>query len=273
MSERALHPPVLDADGRPLDVIELHGLTVECIIGMYSAERLRPQPRELDVALFLDARAAARSGKVTDTVNYARLSGELRFILDSCRFELLESAAEALCRYILAPPTQDAPRARVQAVSLRLSKPRALGGQSMPSLQVHRRAEEMQYAQETKGFGEVDIIHEGTGYGIYRLRVRPGGTIPTHVHRVMEESELVLGAGLHLQGAPVRRGSAFRWPHGLPHRYDNPSDTEQTILCVDRPPFIPGDEVEVETPAAGLQPQPSTSYYVHEDTARPEGRS
>jgi mannose-6-phosphate isomerase-like protein (cupin superfamily) len=161
----------------------------------------------------------------------------------------------------------------VLAVSLRLSKPRALGGQSMPSLQVHRRADEMHYAQERKGFGEVDVIHEGAGYGIYRLRVRAGGTIPTHVHQVMEESELVLGAGLQLQGAPVRRGSAFRWPHGLPHRYDNPSSTEQTILCVDRPPFIPGDEVEVEAPPTGLSPVASTSYYVHEDAARPEGHS
>jgi hypothetical protein len=36
-----------------------------------------------------------------------------------------------------------------------------------------------------------------------------------------------------------------------PHRYDNPSDRFQTILCVDSPPFIEADEIPVDgEPAA-----------------------
>lgn len=272
MSHEPMHlAPVLDAQGRPLDVIELRGLTVDCIVGVYNRERVSAQPLRLDVALFLDTRGAAVDGKLAKTVHYGRLLGELRFLLEACRFELLESAAEAVCRYLLAPPTDDGQRAQVRAATVRVTKPQALAGRAVPSLQVHRAAKEMTYAQEDKPFGRVDILHEGAGYGIYRLRVKPGGTIPTHLHQHMEESELVLGAGLLLQGRPVGRGQAFHWPKGFPHRYDNPTATEQTILCVDRPQFIPSDEVETEAPAGGLAPVVGLDYYPHEEPAHEAG--
>ncbi|XXF78731.1 dihydroneopterin aldolase [Myxococcaceae bacterium GXIMD 01537] len=259
--------PVLDERGRPLDVIELSGLTVDCIVGVYNRERVAAQPLRLDVALFLDVRGAALGGKLAHTVHYGRLMGELRFLLEACRFELLESAAEAVCRYVLAPPTEDGQRAQVRAATVRVTKPGALEGRAVPSLQVHRTAEEMVYEREEKPFGRVDIVHEGAGYGIYRLRVRPGGTIPTHIHQHMEESELVLGGGLLLQGKPVARGQGFHWPRGFPHRYDNPTATEQTILCVDRPKFIPSDEVLAEEPEGGLVPGVATDYYLREEPA------
>ena len=262
----SLQPLVPGPDGRPLDVIELQQLQVECIVGVYPNERDAPQPLELDVALYLDTREAARGGHLVHSVNYARLCGELRFLLESCRFGLLESAAQALCAYVLAPPTPDAPHAQVQAVTLRLTKPRALIGQTVPRLQVHRTRTELSYAREEKPFGSVDVIYEQGGCGVYRLRLRPGGVIPTHVHRQMEESELVLGTGLLLQGRPVARGTAFRWPHGLAHRYVNPMGTEQTVLCVDRPAFQPHDEVEVPEPLGGLVPLQGVPYYPREES-------
>jgi dihydroneopterin aldolase len=262
-------PAVISAEGRPLDVIELRGLTVDCIVGVFNRERFTAQPLRLDVALFLDTRGAATGGKLAHTVNYGRLAGELRFLLEACRFELLESAAEAVSRYVLAPPTADVLRAQVRAATVRVTKPQALGGLVVPSLQVHRTAEEMVYPSEEKSFGQVDVIHEGAGYGVYRLRVKPGGTIPTHLHQRMEESELVLGPGLLLQGQPVERGMAFHWPRGFPHRYDNPTDLEQTVLCVDRPGFIASDEQETEAPAGGLLPATGVSYYPHEAPVAP----
>ncbi len=270
-AEYAFHPPVVTAPGgRPLDIIELRGLTVDCIVGVFNRERIAAQPLRLDVALFLDTRAAAAGGRLAHTVNYGRLAGELRFLLEACRFELLEAAVETVCRYVLAPPTDDVPRAQVQAATVRVTKPLALGGLAMPSLQVHRTAEEMVYGREEKPFGRVDIIHEGAGYGVYRLRVKPGGCIPSHVHQRMEESELVLGSGMLLQGQPVARGMAFHWPHGFVHRYDNPSPTEQTVLCVNRPGFIPSDEVETAPPPSGLSPLAGQSYYPLDEPAAPD---
>ncbi len=259
---QAVHggPHPLDERGRPLDAVEIRGLSVDCIVGVYPEERGRVQPLELDVALFLDARAAAKGG-LAHTVDYARLSGELRFLLESCSFLLLESAADALCRYVLAPPTGDGMRAQVKAVTLRLCKPHALADLGVASLTVHRRADEYTFGEEHKPFGRVDIVYEDPQVGIYRLRVRPGGAIVTHEHRQMEESELVLGQGLLLQGRPVPAGTGLRWPHRFPHRYDNPTAVEQTVLCVDRPAFIPDDEVEVEAPEGGLAEVKGKPYY------------
>lgn len=257
-------PPVglvLAADGRPLDVIHLHGLQVDCVIGHYRAERGRTQPIELAVSLFLDTRPAGAREELRATVDYARVAGELRFLLESASFRLLETAAQAMCRYLLAPPTADGGRASIEAVSLRLTKPQALRGQAVPSLSVFRRRDEFAYAVEEKPFGRVDVIFEDSSVGIYRLRIAPGRSIPTHEHRFMEESELVLSGGLLLQGRPVRAGTGFRWPLRHPHRYDNPRGEERTILCVDRPAFQPDDEVEVPEPPGGLVSLPGTSYY------------
>jgi dihydroneopterin aldolase len=271
MTEPLHLPVVTDARGRPLDIIELKGLTVSCIVGVYRRERVAAQPLQLDVALFLDTRGAAAGGRLANTVHYGRLAGELRFLLEACRFELLESAAETVCHYVLAPPTEDSPRAQVRAATVRVTKPEALAGRAIPSLQVHRSAEEMHYGVEDKPFGRVDILHESEGYGIYRLRIKPGGTIPSHLHQTMDECELVLGSGLLLQGQPVARGMAFRWPRGFAHRYDNPSTSEQTVLCVDRPRFVPEDEVETEVPLEGLSPMQGDSYYPPDEHAVPGG--
>ncbi|WP_420715293.1 dihydroneopterin aldolase [Corallococcus sp. BB11-1] len=257
-----IHPLVTDAEGRPLDVMQLRGLTVDCIVGLYNRERVTPQPLRLDVALFLDARQAAVGGKLANTVHYGRLAGELRFLLDACRFELLESAAEAVCRYLLAPPTDAAPHAPVRAATVRVTKPEALGGWAIPSLQVHRAAEEMVYRTEEEPFGRVDVIHEGATYGIYRLRVEPGGRLPPRVNEHTEGCELVLGAGLLLQGQPVARGMAFHLPRDRMHRYDNPTTTEQTLLGVYRPRMALAEEGSAE----GLEEPPSegTLYYLPE---------
>lgn len=255
----ARHP--VDDQGRPLDVIELRGMRVRCIVGVYPRERTTPQPLEVDIALYLDTRAAAAKGALSRTVDYGRLEGELRFLLESAWFQLLEPAADALCRYILAPPTADQTRAPVKAVTVRLSKPEALPQGAIASLIVHRTEGEYAYAQEHKPFGQVDIVYEDEAVGIYRLRLKPGGVIDTHEHRLMDESELVLGTGLLLQGEAVLAGTAFRWPKNFAHRYDNPQSTEQTILCVDRPRFIADDEVSVPAPEGGLARVEGVQYY------------
>jgi FolB domain-containing protein len=263
--------PPRDERGRPLDVIELRHLRVRCVVGVYPAERGTPQPLDMDVALYLDTRKAAVAGSLRDTVDYARLAGELRFLLESADFRLLETAAEALCRYVLAPPTGDTARAQVRAVTLRLSKPEALGTAGLASLRVHRAADEYQLEREDKPFGRVDIVFQDEHVGIYRLRIAPGRSILTHEHRLMEESELVLGGGLLLQGQPVQAGTGLRWPKHFPHRYDNPQEVEQTVLCVDRPAFIPSDEVEVSEPVGGLAPVKGRAYYPAASGSEVEG--
>jgi dihydroneopterin aldolase len=243
-----------------LDVLSIRDLEVRCIVGVYPKERDIPQPLIVDVDLWLDTRSAARSESLAATVDYGRVAGELRFLLESCRFRLVETAAEALSRWLLAPSTDDRPRPKVERARVKLTKPEALGGGAKAVLEIVREAREVKLEQETKPFGVVDIIHVGRDCGVYRLRVAPGRSIPTHVHRVMDEHELILGDGLLLQKKPVAPATAFHWPKELPHRYDNPTHVEQSILCVDRPPFLPADEIEVEEPATGFTLPPPSSY-------------
>lgn len=238
---------------RKLDRLSLKGMRFDCIVGLREVERNTPQPVELDVTLHLDTRDAAKLSRLSQTVDYARLLGELRFILVASRFRLLESAAEAVAAWLLAPPSQDVPRPQVEAVDVRISKLVALSGAAIPTLEIHRVQEDYRLITEHKSFGGVDIIFETKECGVYRERVSPHTVLPTHVHHHLDESELVLGDGLLLQGEPVAAGLAHVWPRGYPHRYENPTDVEQSFLCIDRPAFIPTDEVEVDVPVAELK--------------------
>lgn len=234
------------------DVIEIAELRVDCIVGVYPHERETPQPLELDVRMYLDTEGAGTSQRLRRTVDYAAVATQLAFLLQHARFHLLETAAHALSRFLLAPPALGEERAPIQAVSLRLTKPHALGGRGVPSLEIHREAADMTLETETKPWGTVDVLHEIRDHGIYRLNVAPQKSIPLHVHRVMEEAELTLGDGLHLNGEPVAACTAFRWPHDLPHTWHNPTDGWASILCVDAPAFVVDDEIEVPHRTPGI---------------------
>jgi dihydroneopterin aldolase len=231
---------------RHADVIRIQGLAVDCVVGLYPHERDTPQPLRLDAALYLDTEPAARRERLGLSVDYAAISAQLAFLLRSCRFRMLETAAHALCRYLLAPPALGERRTQLSRVRLTLTKPTALGGRAVPSLEVERDAASFELSQEQKAFGTVDIIHETRDAGIYRLNIAPQRSIPLHVHRQMQESEMVLSSGLLCQRKPVAAGTAHRWPKGAPHCYDNPTRRYQTILCVDSPPFMQEDEITVE---------------------------
>lgn len=238
---------------RPLDRLSLRGMRFDCVVGLFDYERNKPQPVELDVTLHFDAREAARVGRLAHTVDYSRVLGELRFILVAGRFRLLESAAEAVAAWLLAPPSQDVPRPQVERVEVSLSKLVALSGAAIPTLEIQRERGDFQMVTETKSFGFVDVVFETKECGVYRERITPRTVLPTHVHQHLDESELVLGDGLLLQGQPVSAGMAHSWPRNFPHRYENVTDIEQSFLCIDRPAFIPTDEVEVDVPVEALE--------------------
>lgn len=219
---------------RPLDEISLTRMRVECVVGIFPGEREVPQPLEVSLSMALDVRAVQREG-LKASVDYGRLWGELKFLLERCRFRTLETAAEVLCRFVLAPPTVDAERGRVHEAKLTLTKPDALGGEAVPSLRVHRFASEYPQAVQSTGWGLVEQLHEGERTGVYRLHVAPGRTVEGFLHEGKDSHELVLGSGLMLEGAPVRRGTAHGWPPGTARRLHNGSAVEQTILCVERP--------------------------------------
>ena len=239
------------------DRIAIRGLEVDCVVGVYPHERDVLQPLIVDVELGLDTEPAAASERVQATVDYALTAEQIAFLLRSCRFRLLETAAHALARTLLAPPAPGERRAAVRDLMLRLTKPGALGGRAVPSLEIRRNAAWVTMAREAKPFGTVDVIFETKDAGVYRLNIAPGRGIPLHLHRVMQESEMVLGDGLHCQSAPCPTGTVHRWPLGAAHRYDNPTDRWQTILCVDAPRFMEEDEVAADGAPSPVPAEPA----------------
>lgn len=229
-----------------MDRITIEGLEVRCVVGVYPRERTEPQRLLVDLTLGVDTRRAAETEALAHTVDYAACARDVAFLLERGRFRMLETAAHALARYLLAPPARGERRTRVDHVKVELRKPEALQHRATPRLSIERSADGLAYVVEEKPFGTVDVILETKDVGIYRLNVAPGGTIPLHVHRVMDEAELVLTSGLLCQGKPIASGTSHRWPKDAAHVYENPTDRWQTILCVDAPAFIEADEIPVE---------------------------
>lgn len=228
------------------------------MVGVYPFERDQPQKLRLDVSLGLDTEQAARNERLGASVDYAAITAQLRFLLRHCQFRMLETAAHALARYLLAPPGLGERRAQIEHVRIRLSKPGALAGVAIPSLEIERPRHWVQLAHEHKSFGVVDVIHETRDAGIYRLNVAPGRSIPLHVHQSMREAEMVLSDGLSCQRSAVAAGTVHEWPKGAAHCYDNTSDRYQTILCVDCPRFIDADEIAVQGEPTAVEPRART---------------
>src|SRR5688572_3594592 len=107
----------------PPDVIAIEGLYVDCVVGVYPHERSEPQPLRIDLRMALDTARAGSGQRLRNTIDYAMVASQIAFLLQSCRFHLLETAAHALTRYLLAPPAASEDRPRLHDVTLRLTKP------------------------------------------------------------------------------------------------------------------------------------------------------
>jgi dihydroneopterin aldolase len=239
-----------------IDRIAIRGIEVDCVVGVYPHERDTPQPLRVDLESRLDTEEAAVSERLSRTVDYDFAAAQVAFLLQSCRFQLLETAAHVLARYLLAPAAPDDPPSEIESLKLRLTKPGALPGGAVPSLEIERTSKWAALGREVKGFGTVDVVHESSEVGVYRLNVGPGREIPLHVHRRMDEAEMILGEGLLCQDRPTRSGTVHRWPKDAPHSYRNPTERVQSILCVDSPPLIEEDEILVEGVPAHVPPEP-----------------
>ncbi len=239
----------------PLDWITIRDLRVNCIIGIFAEEHTRLQPVVVTLRLGLAPRETTGTESLEDSVDYLAVAGQVSFLLGVCRFRLLETAADALASYLIAPPTLGERRAQIRRVVVEIHKPHALPAPATAHLVIERAAAPNRYRVEEKSFGTVDVIHETAASGIYRLNIEPGREIPLHLHHRMEEHELVLTRGVHCQGKELFPGTAFHWPRGAAHYYQNPTAQHQTILCVDTPRFIPEDEIEVTGPPAEVAPE------------------
>ncbi len=236
--------------------ISLDNLRFRCILGILPEERLHPQKISIDLKMFFNTRTPAYSQNLKDSVDYAQIFLEMNFILLAAEFDLLETAAECLASYLLAPTLPELKRVQVKRIELHVKKIGALKNHGTPGVFIIRNRGDYYYRQEISRFGSTDVIFDNDQLGLYRLHVAPGLKIPRHYHSKLDEAEMPLTSGLSLQGMPAAQNSMFFWPKKFVHEYENLTTEEQIILCLDRPAFIPSDEIETTEPLSCLDNLP-----------------
>jgi dihydroneopterin aldolase len=79
-----------------MDIIYLHELRIDAIIGVAERERRNRQTVTLDIDLGADIRPAAATDSVQDTVNYRNVAERVSEFVKASEFRLIESLAESV---------------------------------------------------------------------------------------------------------------------------------------------------------------------------------
>ena len=104
-----------------MDIIFLHDLRVETIIGIWDWERRIRQTVTIDLDMAADIRRAAETDKVDDTLNYKLVAKRVQQFVAESEFELVETLAERIAAIVTG-------EFRVPWVRVRVSKPGAIRG-------------------------------------------------------------------------------------------------------------------------------------------------
>ena len=103
--------------------------------GVHEWERAATQPFEVDVELVADLRAAGESDDLAKTVDYGRVFGLVKDIVETRTYFLLEAIAEAIATSVLERFGQ------AEAVIVRVRKPkvRLSGALDYAGVEIERR--------------------------------------------------------------------------------------------------------------------------------------
>ena len=84
-----------------MDIIYLHDLKIDCVIGIWEWERRIKQRIIIDLDMAWDIRPAAASDRIDDTLNYKAVAKRLISYVEASEFQLVESLAENVARLVL----------------------------------------------------------------------------------------------------------------------------------------------------------------------------
>ena len=114
-----------------MDKIHITDLNIETIIGVYDWERKAPQTLTFSLEIDCDIRAAASSDDIADTLDYRAITHTVVNFVESSRYQLIETLAEAICALLLATYP-------ISLLTLTLSKPVALHGHNTAKIMITR---------------------------------------------------------------------------------------------------------------------------------------
>ena len=104
-----------------MDIIFLHDLKVETVIGIWDWERKIKQTVVINLEMGADIRKAAESDNVDDTLNYKAVAKRLQQFVGESEFQLVETMAEQIAAIVKN-------EFGVPWVKVRVSKPGAIRG-------------------------------------------------------------------------------------------------------------------------------------------------
>jgi dihydroneopterin aldolase len=104
-----------------MDIIFLHNLKVDAVIGIWDWERKIRQTVEIDLDMAADIRKAAATDAVEDTLNYKLVAKRLQGFIAESEFQLVETLAERIAGIVIG-------EFDVRWVRVRVNKPGAIRG-------------------------------------------------------------------------------------------------------------------------------------------------
>lgn len=84
-----------------MDVIFIHDLRLDLLIGVYEWERRVPQTVQLDLEIGIPETGRPRSDRIRDTIDYAKVIERVTASLKQERFLLVERLAEHLAQLLM----------------------------------------------------------------------------------------------------------------------------------------------------------------------------
>ena len=85
-----------------MDTIFLKELEIETIIGIFDWEREVRQTVSIDLEMPVDAKRAAKTDRIEDSVNYKAVAKAVIALVEESRYQLIETMAEEIAQLILA---------------------------------------------------------------------------------------------------------------------------------------------------------------------------
>lgn len=83
-----------------MDIIFLHGLEIQAVIGIYDWERQVRQPLVLDLDMGADVARAAATDSIDDTLNYKAVAKRVIEFVSTSEFMLVETLAERVAAIV-----------------------------------------------------------------------------------------------------------------------------------------------------------------------------
>jgi dihydroneopterin aldolase len=84
-----------------MDHIFIRDFRIETLIGFHKRERIVPQTLRLDLEIGISNTAVFESDKVTDCVDYDKVTVRIRELVEGTQFNLVETLAERIARIVL----------------------------------------------------------------------------------------------------------------------------------------------------------------------------